>query len=285
MEKNISIITCIIILFLLPYFADGQTRDSINPNHTTSSDTSSLAIPKEEISDTLTLLRNMIPTDSLILKDFFNSDIPYNWISYRAHMQVSVEGSKYNFQIFYVNRIDSIIYVNIHISGIELARLTATPEEVIFVNKMSKEYYKGDYQRLTSLFGVSINFNMLQALFNGVDFKDFNSDFVMADLTTELQWIANQRHHLQENISLNQILTFNNALQLQKTHLEFEKSKTVFTMEYDKYTEGEFSFFQNFSISIPNISLKAFGEVQNLKFNTTGPTGIKIPDSFKPINP
>ena len=220
-----------------------------------------------------------------VLEKFFTANTPYRWVSYRALMDFSLKNSRYSFQIFYVNRIDSIIYVNIHISGIELARLVATPQEVIFVNKMTKEYYKGDYKFLSTMLDFPVNFYMVQSLFNGIDFKDFGSNFVRLSQETDLQWVANRRCHVTDDICFHQFLTFNNSLQLQKNHLEMEQPKRIFIMEYRNYTEGEFLFFNGFSVDIPHISLKGTGELRNLKFNTPTTTNIKIPDSFTPIKP
>ncbi|MDR3048000.1 MAG: DUF4292 domain-containing protein [Bacteroidales bacterium] len=89
------------------------------------------------------------------------------WISYKMKVKGNINKENYVFQLFYVNRIDSIIYINFHISGIEIGRLTATPEEVIFVNKVKYEYYQGEYDHLISRLNYPLNFYTLQNLMNG----------------------------------------------------------------------------------------------------------------------
>ena len=69
-------------------------------------------------------------------------------------MKVSLEKEeeKLAFQGYFVNRIDSIIYLNLNRSGIELARVVLTPDSVIYVNKLEHEYYAGDYTFLRRVF-------------------------------------------------------------------------------------------------------------------------------------
>ena len=268
------------ILFFIPFFLLlflANCARVVTPN----------ANPQNDYEQKEVLMDNVdvVPPDIPVLEQFFTTNAPYNWISYRGRMNITLKNRNYGFQIFYVNRIDSIIYLNINISGIELARLTATPKEVVFVNKMSKEYYKGDYKFLTSMFDFPINFDMVQSLLNGVDFKGFTSNFTLTAQETDLQWIDNKRCHTQSGFCFHQHLVFNNSLQLQRNYFEIEHPKRAFIIEYRNYTEEKFPFFQHLSIEIPHISLKASGELRNLQFNISGTTNIKIPEGFTPINP
>lgn len=91
----------------------------------------------------------------------------YRWVSYRGAANIQFDGKKYQCNYVFVNRIDSIIYLNINLMGIELARLVATPQKVTFVNKMSNEYYDGDYAFVEKYLKAKADFYTLQALFNG----------------------------------------------------------------------------------------------------------------------
>lgn len=95
----------------------------------------------------------------------------YNWVSYRGNANINFDGKKYQCNYYMVNRIDSIIYLNVNLMGIELARLVATPKEVTFVNKLSNEYYKGDYAFVEKYLKAKADFYTLQAVFNGDETK------------------------------------------------------------------------------------------------------------------
>jgi len=91
----------------------------------------------------------------------------YDWVSYRGKATLTDTGGTRNFNFYLVNRIDSILYLNIHASGIEILRVVCTPDSIIYVNKLTYQYYKGSYQPLRLLSHIPIDFQMVQALFNG----------------------------------------------------------------------------------------------------------------------
>lgn len=95
----------------------------------------------------------------------------YNWVSYRGNANINFDGKKYQCSYYMVNRIDSILYLNLNLMGIEIARLVATPKEVTFVNKLSNEYYKGDYAFVEKYLKAKADFYTLQAVFNGDETK------------------------------------------------------------------------------------------------------------------
>ena len=91
----------------------------------------------------------------------------YDWLSYRGKATLTDTGGTRTFNFYMVNRTDSILYLNIHSSGIELIRVVCTPDSLIYVNKLTYQYYKGTYTPLRLLSHIPIDFQMVQALFNG----------------------------------------------------------------------------------------------------------------------
>jgi hypothetical protein len=158
---------------------------------------------------------------------------PYNWVSYRGTANIDFDGKKYQCSYYMVNRVDSILYLNLSLMGIEIARLVATPQEVIFVNKLSNEYYKGDYTFVEKYLKAKADFYTLQAVFNGDETK--------------------------------------------------LKAYPDITVSYHRIIDAGSNrpFFDSFSMSMNNGQRKVDAQVKNLKFNTPGPTGIKIPEGFK----
>ena len=95
----------------------------------------------------------------------------YQWISYRGKAQIEDTGGVRNCNFFMVNRVDSILYLNVHASGIEIIRVVCTPDSFIYVNKLTYQYYKGTYAPLRLMSRLPIDFYMIQALFNGEEEK------------------------------------------------------------------------------------------------------------------
>ena len=157
----------------------------------------------------------------------------YNWVSYRGPAEIVFDGKKYQCNYYLVNRTDSILYLNLNFMGIEIARLVATPREVVFVNKLSGEYYQGDYSFVEKYLKAKADFYTLQAVFNGDEAK--------------------------------------------------LRAYSDFSFNYHSYINpaDQRPFFDNFSISMNGGQRKLDAQVKNLKFNTPGPTGIKIPEGYR----
>ena len=157
----------------------------------------------------------------------------YNWVSYRGPAEIVFDGKKYQCNYYLVNRTDSILYLNLNFMGIEIARLVATPKEVIFVNKLSNEYYQGDYSFVEKYLKTKADFYTLQAVFNGDEAK--------------------------------------------------LRAYGDISFKYHSYINpaDQRPFFDSFSISMNGGQRKLDAQVKNLKFNTPGPTSIKIPEGFK----
>lgn len=158
----------------------------------------------------------------------------YNWVSYRGSANVELDGKKFQCDYYMVNRIDSIIYLNLSVMGfVEVGRLVATPQEVIFVNRLNKEYYRGDYSFVEKYLKAKADFYTLQAIFNG----DEASLKPYKDITFSYHPVIDENSNR--------------------------------------------PFFDSFSISMNGGQRKLDAQVKNLKFNTLGPTSIKIPEGFK----
>lgn len=95
----------------------------------------------------------------------------YRWLSYRGKAQIEDTGGVRNCNFFMVNRIDSVLYLNVHASGIEIIRVVCTPDSFVYVNKLTYQYYKGSYAPLRLASHLPIDFFLIQSLFNGEEEK------------------------------------------------------------------------------------------------------------------
>ena len=186
---------------------------------------------KENTEETLVIpIRPQKPQNPEVVQSY-----AYNWVSYRGPAEIVFDGKKYQCNYYLVNRTDSILYLNLNFMGLEIARLVATPKEVVFINKLSNEYYQGDYAFVEKYLKAKADFYTLQAVFNG----DETKLKAYQDITVS--------YHRILNASINR------------------------------------PFFDSFSMSMNNGQRKIDAQVKNLKFNTPGPTGIKIPEGFREI--
>lgn len=132
------------IIFLMPIIASAQVADSS-------------IVPTTNRLDTMLL-------DSLQLPPFATD---YQWLNYRGKADITDTGGTRTCNFYYVNRKDSIIYINLHSSGIEIVRLVLTPDSMTYVNKLTYQFYKGTYAPFKQLLRMPIDFYAIQSIFNG----------------------------------------------------------------------------------------------------------------------
>jgi len=92
---------------------------------------------------------------------------PYSSIHYRGVATLDLAEQSFTSQFNFVNVIDSFFYLQLNVSGLEAGRMLATPEHIVFINKLQKNYYEGDYSFSQKLAGIEVDFYTLQAIFNG----------------------------------------------------------------------------------------------------------------------
>ena len=210
--------------------------------------------------------------------------ITYDWVSYQMKISLEKEEEKLAFQCYFVNRIDSIIYLNLNRSGIELARVVLTPDSVIYVNKLEHEYYAGDYTFLRRVFGFPLDFNMTQSLLNGVDFKDFDDSLHRVEEDGKLYYVAPQRTNTSGTISIMQSIEIGEGGVILDNDMTDLKTMRDFDIEYEDYTEiDSIPFFTKFEVEMETDEVEMEVQLKNIRFNVPGPTSIRIPENFKEI--
>lgn len=210
--------------------------------------------------------------------------ITYDWISYQMKISMEKEDEKLAFQCFFVNRIDSIIYLNLNRSGIELARVVMTPDSVIYVNKLEHEFYAGDYRFLRRLFGFPLDFDMVQSLLNGVDFKYFSDSLHRVEEDGKLYYVAPQRTNLQGTVSLMQSIEIGEGGIILDNDITDLKTMRDFDIEYKEYALiDSIHFYTKMDIEMETDDVEIEAVLKNIRFNTAGPTAIRIPESFKEV--
>jgi hypothetical protein len=91
----------------------------------------------------------------------------YNSIHYRGSAEIAINEQTYNCQYNFVNVIDSFLYIQLNVGPIEAGRALITPDKILYINKLQKNYYEGDYSFFQKLLDIDIDFYAIQAIFNG----------------------------------------------------------------------------------------------------------------------
>ena len=104
-----------------------------------------------------------IPVDTVILP----MATGYDWITYRGKADIIDTGGTRTCNFYFVNRTDSILYLNIHAYGVEVMRAVFTPDSIKYVNKLTQQYFYDTYAPINRYLPYKVDFQTVQALFNG----------------------------------------------------------------------------------------------------------------------
>lgn len=264
---------CLSLFLLLTLFCvhvDAQTNDSLKPLLELKATVGNISLPQVKVKNPL-----------------WNNH--YNWISYQLKINMKQNGEQLAFQCFFVNRTDSLLYFNLNKSGIELARVVLTPDSVILVNKLEKQYYRGDYSIMFKLFGFPLDFQMVQSLLTAQDFTDFENNLQQVEDGGTVKLISPQRSNSAGNVSIMQEMTLGENGILLSNDITDLKSMRDVVITYSNYvfTPGDvesgtadFRFFNQLGININSEDVVIDAVINKVKVNVPGPTSIKIPDSF-----
>lgn len=216
----------------------------------------------------------------------------YDWISYQMKINMREDDEQLAFQCFVVNRTDSLIYLNLNKSGIELARVVLTPDSVILVNKLEKQFYRGDYSIMNKMFGFPLDFQMAQSILNARDFQGFANNLQKVEDGSMVKLISPQRSNVAGTISIMQeMLVGENGVLLTNdvTDLKTLRDVVITYCNY-VYTPGsqenqtaDLRFFSKMKININTEDVVIEADISKVKVNVPGPTSIKVPDSFTEI--
>ena len=91
----------------------------------------------------------------------------YKSIHYRGTAVIEFNEQTFNCQYNLVNEVDSFLYLQLNIGPIEAGRALITPDKILYINKLQKNYYEGDYTFFQHLLDLDIDFYAIQAIFNG----------------------------------------------------------------------------------------------------------------------
>ena len=91
----------------------------------------------------------------------------YDWITYRGKADIIDTGGTRTCNFYFVNRTDSILYLNIHAYSVEVMRAVFTPDSIKYVNKLTQQYFYDTYASINKVLPFMVDFQTVQALFNG----------------------------------------------------------------------------------------------------------------------
>jgi len=92
----------------------------------------------------------------------------YTSVHYKGLATVNLNGQSQNCQFNLVNVVDRFVYVQLNIAGIEIGRALVTPDNILFINKLQKEFFNGNYAVLENLLNLKVDYYTVQSIFSGI---------------------------------------------------------------------------------------------------------------------
>lgn len=100
-----------------------------------------------------------------IYKNVSQSYIDFETILMKSNLNLEISGKKYNLKANIRIKKDSLIWINLnHSTGYPVARILLTNDSIKVLDKIHKEFYKGDYSSLMKKFNINISYNTIQGI-------------------------------------------------------------------------------------------------------------------------
>jgi len=102
------------------------------------------------------------------------NEFKYNWLTSKFSAEVTTEDNKQSFTVSVRAKKDSAIWLSVSVLGIEGARMLITQDSVRFMDKLNNKYFIGDYQYLSKLLSIDVDFETMQSVLigNSIEFYD-----------------------------------------------------------------------------------------------------------------
>lgn len=99
----------------------------------------------------------------------------------RINVQIDTEESKNSFRATLQAVKDRQILISVSKFNIPLGRISLTPDSVIFINYLERNYIADSYETLSNVFNFDLDFNAIQAILSGNIFSFFDDEDELKD--------------------------------------------------------------------------------------------------------
>jgi hypothetical protein len=111
------------------------------------------------------------------------SEFEFDWLSMKFSAGYSDKKSSADLNGQIRIRKDSMIWITATPAlGLEMFRMVITTDSVKYLNRMSKEYFAGDYALVNRFLQIDVDFDMLQSIITGNDFQFYETNTFRASI-------------------------------------------------------------------------------------------------------
>lgn len=104
------------------------------------------------------------------------NEFKYDWLTSKFSADVVTEDNKQSFNVAVRAKKDSAMWLSVSVLGIEGARMLITQDSVRFMDKLNNKYFVGDYQYLSQLLNIDVDFETMQSVLIGNSMEFYDED-------------------------------------------------------------------------------------------------------------
>jgi hypothetical protein len=222
------------------------------------------------------------------------NELQYNSLSIKFTADAEVDNKNTSFSgNLYIVR-DSLIWVSVQKFGLEAARLLLTNDTAKMMNRINNTYFIGGFDYVNELFNTDFDFDMIQALVTGNDFRYYTSDQFKATVENK-----NYKLSTVNRIKLKKFVKHENEAQkvliqdiwldpqtFKIEHIQLKEVKNLnrkFESFYSDFTDLEGQLFPN-TIKCEIVEEKKITVMirfERVTLNKTETASFRIPQSYQ----
>jgi hypothetical protein len=165
----------------------------------------------------------------------------------KALASIKSQGKTNDVKINFRIRKDSAIWVSISAGvGLEAARVLLTRDSVLFLNRLEKTFFAGNYQFINRMINAQVDFDIVQALLTGNDFKWYDYQELKSSVDNHLYQLESaHRRKLKKYSKLNEETNvIYQSLWLNPTSFKIERIKIKEIKNENKRIDARYSNFK-----------------------------------------
>ena len=141
-----------------------------------------------------------------LFENLKSHELKYDFLSARFSATFSQDKKNTTFSGQIRIQRDSAIWISISpIMGIEMVRVLITPDSILYMNRIDKSYFTGNFDYINTLINSTLDYDMLQSFLTGNDFSFYeNSSFRPGIENHEYKLITTNRRKLKKYLKHNE---------------------------------------------------------------------------------
>lgn len=234
-----------------------------------------------------------------LLDSMKNHEFQYDWLSLKTKIIFIEDSIQNDFKSTIRIKHDSAIWISITpLLGIEVVRLLLTPDTIVFLDRINKRYFTGNYEFFSEKLNIEVDYFMIQSLLTGnsIDFDDNEKVKSAIDREKALYYITtNKKRKLRKYFRKEkerkikddiQILWIDpNTFKIKSIYLTDNDIDQTLIAEYDNYVFVDNQYFPGllkFYVD-GNKDLQLKIEIDKVTMGSEYNLSINIPEKYEPI--